>query len=153
MYILYLSWTEFNENGEDYPTGNEIDTDAETSVDKHVEHVDADKKNENTHEEISGSTAANVEVDAKAVECGTDHGCDHDCYVENNSIRCSCHPGFYLDESDSRTCNGEWDTQSRLFSSFRFIRWISQASRQQHESDFIRLHDGEWFAIAAGISG
>lgn len=111
-----LAVDEYSEGNEDYDNGDtrrdddeEINTiHQETTINNAVDRVDADKKNENTHEEISGNDPDSLRKAEVKIECGTEHGCDHDCSVAGNRIQCACHVGFYLDESDGKTCHGKF---------------------------------------------
>lgn len=121
--IICLSFTfsvvadEYSEGNEDYDNGaagHDDDDDIKrnqdvTTINNGVDRVDADKKNENTHEEISGNDPDNYRKAEQPIECGTEHGCDHDCTVTDDRIKCACHDGFYLDESDGKTCHGKCD--------------------------------------------
>lgn len=104
--------------GEGIPEYDDNDKEEESlNIGNEVDRVDADKKNENTHEEISHTDPDNLK---EKLECGTDHGCAHNCVVVDNTIKCACRDGFYLDETNGKTCLGKFFTIIQPFQSFNF---------------------------------
>lgn len=110
MIIYCYLLDDYSDGNLDYDNTDRESTNTENVPVEHlqfnneIDHIDADKKNENTHEEITGTDGDNLE---EKLECGTDHGCDHSCVVSDNTIKCICNEGFYLDESNGKTCHGK----------------------------------------------